>query len=192
MTEQSPYSSPEAQQHPPFAPQQFRSNVPKVFGIIHIIYAVLGIGMSLVGVVSFLFADKMMGAGLYGEQQIAEYMSVVNKIAPYTYLDTAVRIALGIMLFISGIKLIKYQYSGLKLSNFWSISRVLWLIIFTALTYSITKEIQQAAVKLNPETAAIQSSIGTVTMLFTIVPFCIYPILSYILLNRASVKKDLN
>ena len=56
MTEQSPYSSPEAQQHPPFAPQQFRSNVPKVFGIIHIIYAVLGIGM-----IFSLFNKKKLG-----------------------------------------------------------------------------------------------------------------------------------
>lgn len=118
-------------------------------------------------------------------------MSVVDKLAPYTYLDTAVKITLGVLLLTSGIKLLKYQSTGLKLSNLWSITRILWLIIFTALTYSINQEIQQASIKLNPETAGFQSNLGSAMMIFIVVVYTIYPIVSYLLLNRDNVKKDL-
>lgn len=190
----SPYQSPESREQPPFiphSPQPVRSAIPKVIGIIHIVYATIGIVGALMGLAATSFTEKMLEAGNYTDEQISEYMATADRMTPYTYANAAVSVAFGALLLIAGIKLLKYKTQGLKFSNIWSIGRILWAIIFIVLTYNVSRELNQAVVDLDPDTAAIQSNFGVIGMVLGVLMMSAYPIVSYLILNRASVKKEL-
>jgi len=193
MSETSPYTSPQAQQQqqPPFPPQQIRSSVPKVFGILHIIYAVFGIIFGLMA-----FASKAIVEGIQlnagsNDPAVTKIMDALDNVLFYGYIDAAVKIILGIVLLIAGIKLLKYQASGLKLSNMWSISRVIWYVIITAMSYSATKAYQEVIFEANPEAAAMMKNFGAAGQILGFLIIAAYPIVSYIVLNKPNVKKDL-
>ncbi len=185
--ENSPYATPQAQQ--PLTQQPVRSSVPKVMGILHIVFASFGILGSLS---AFFTASIFKNIPLTGNQDADVFVSAMEKMLTYTYIDAGVKIILGVLLLISGIKLLKYQASGLKLSNMWAYSRIIWAVIFAVISYSATIEFQQAMVANSPGAASIMKTAGTFGLIIGILILCIYPVVSLILLNRPNVKKDLN
>ncbi len=192
MSETSPYSSPQSPSQPPFPPQQIRSSVPKVIGILHIIYAVFGIFIGVSAFISSSLMKTMQTGSAADDAAMGEIMSAMDNLLKYSYMDGAVKILLGVLLLFSGIKLLNYQAAGLKFSNIWTIVRLVWFVIITAISYSATQAFQQKIMQANPEAAAMMKSLGIFGIVIGFLFIAAYPIISYILLNRASVKKDLN
>ena len=193
----APQQNPEQlhqQQHPqhPYQGQPLRSAAPKVFGILHIIYAAIGIVGALIGLGAGALMNSARDQAGVDKEQLDSLLAGMDDYLRYSYIDAGVKVVFGVILLIAGIKLLKYQKSGLKLTNLWGVTRILWMIAYTALSYPALKQFQESLTALNPEAMKIQSSMNTVSMIIGIAVISIYPIVSMILLNRASVKKDLH
>lgn len=124
-------------------------------------------------------------------QESDAYKELLEKSFTYSYIDATVKIVLGILLIMAGIKLLKYQSKGVKLSNIWAIIRMIWGIGFICFTYSTTLELQQLLLASNPEMSSVMQASSTIGLVVGIVLLCVYPIISLILLNRPNVRKSL-
>jgi len=115
-----------------------------------------------------------------------EVLSALDKVLIYNYIDASVKLVLGGVLLVSGIKLLKYSSSGLRLSNIWSASRVVWFILISIISYSAN----QAVVSMSELPSALKT-IGVWNIVYGVIVIGIYPLVSYILLNKESVRQSL-
>lgn len=88
------------------------TSIPKVFGILNIVYAIIGIVFSLV-VMAFslaagaLFAKVSEDIGGSEADQLSEMGSAFDEMRWAVFLDVGIKIGLGIALLMAGIGLLK-------------------------------------------------------------------------------------
>ncbi|MEN8796713.1 MAG: hypothetical protein ABF328_08400, partial [Akkermansiaceae bacterium] len=175
------------------------SSVPKVFGIIHLVYAGLGMIGGLMGLANPALAKFTTGPILEIAKKSGKsteaYESAVAETARYAMMNGVVQIALAILLLIAGLNLIKYQLKGAKLSKIWALARIPLAIVFSFLSMDATKRMMTTQNELigtgNPSMDNMMETMGTVGIVFGILMVSVYPILTLIFLSRAKVMASL-
>ncbi len=200
--EASPYATPtHAADTLPTPPAVVPGQI-KVLGIIHLVFAGLGVVMILLALVSQKWTESMTAmqekAGGIQAAQAQISRAVVEVSEPITWFGYVSALILGVMLFLAGLALLKRKKVGLSWSNRYAwtsiIFKVINLIIFITLVMP----------KINGVFAGAESGgremqiFGSVMKMTTIgtgivspVISCIYPVVVLILLNRESVRKSL-
>lgn len=197
---ENPYQSTETDSTPLAPPvMEQPSSVPKVFGIIHLVYAGLGMIGGLMGLANPALAKFTTGPILETAKKTGKsteaYESAVAETARYAMMNGVVQIALAILLLIAGLNLIKYQLKGAKLSKIWAVARIPLAIVFSFLSMDATKRMMTTQNELigtgNPSMDNMMETMGTVGIVFGILMVSVYPILTLIFLSRAKVMASL-
>lgn len=197
---ENPYQSTKTDSTPLASPViEQPSSVPKVFGIIHLVYAGLGMIGGLMGLANPALAKFTTGPILEIAKKSGKsteaYESAVAETARYAMMNGVVQIALAILLLIAGLNLIKYQLKGAKLSKIWALARIPLAIVFSFLSMDATKRMMTTQNELigtgNPSMDNMMETMGTVGIVFGILMVSVYPILTLIFLSRAKVMASL-
>ncbi len=171
---ESPASlNPQASQEPP------RSKAPKVFGILHIIFACLGI-LAVAGNLASKTVQKQID-NLPADLP-SHIFDTYETLKTYNLIEMLLKFVLGVLLLVAGIQLLRYRKMGVKLTNLWASARIIVSLIFAFLLYDILEDLSS----LSKEGSAY--NFGVVIGMQIV---CIYPIVCLIMLNRESVTKDL-
>jgi hypothetical protein len=167
--------------------------VPKVFGIINIVYACLGVMMGLASV-GAMFAFKAMMRGAEGEVKEAKLIvEAFDDLMIYSYIDVAFKVVLGLVLLVAGIGLLKKKMWGQKMCLFWAIARMLVAVGMMVWTLGPTREFQEKINQVGGEQQEqIQQMAQGVGSVMSIVFICIYPVLCLVFLTKKKVKDSLS
>ncbi|BDS08403.1 hypothetical protein NT6N_34430 [Oceaniferula spumae] len=182
---------------PPPAPDALVANsspIPKVFGIIHIVYAGLGAVGALFAIGSVFLMRAVMSKAGSGTEEVNTFLEAYNDMAIYSYIDAALKIVLAVMLLTAGIGLLKKKLWGQKLSVFWAVTRIISAIVMVVLTMGPAREFQEKMGEVTQSQAGgvdqsqLQGTLQSVSGVMSIIMLCIYPVVSLIFLSRKSVK----
>ena len=170
----NPYASPTADVN---AGIKSRSAIPKVIGIISLIFAVLGLIGSIGGFAAIFFMPSVLEAQVnMGFDK--NYLMGMNILGLFTSLWA---------IFI-GIKLIKYKDIGRRHFNYYTVITIIMSIV----SYFYTKDIMQKMyADMEPATAGAALEISSITSLSAFIGPVILVIV-LLLLNQKRVKEDLN
>lgn len=194
MNSSNPYQSPmdsiPANQH--MAPAK-KSAAIQVFGIMHLVFGILGILGALLTIVTSLIGNaSMAGAGMIDPAS----MNALEDAKHWSLIDAGIKVVMGIILIFSGIKLLKFRFQGLRLSNAYSFlsigHKAYALFLFLFVTWPIMQNMYANMPGMDENMAAIAQKGGMVGGVVVIILGLIYPILALILLNRDHVKASLN
>lgn len=182
---------------PPTLPPGAPSSIPKVFGIIHICYAALGAVGALLGIVSIL-SMKLLASEMGGEIEGLRTMSeAYDGMAAYTYVDAGLKLALAILLLVSGVGLLKRRAWALKTSVCWAVSRIVIAVLMVVWQMQVMQDFQRKLGELQaqaPEQGQEQlqqmgQNFGTV---IGVIFLLVYPVICLIFLSRKSVRESMN
>lgn len=177
-------------------PPEQPSGIPKVFGILHIIYAALGgigalIGLGSGALVKTMFENLTKEAKEDG-QDISPVTDALDGLMTVSMIQSAFSIGFAVLLLVAGIKLLKYQNSGRKLSNIWAIARIVVAVPLVFMSISAQTKFQDEIQKLAPEgTAMDMGAMAGVGGVVGIILVSVYPIVSLILVNKPKSKAAL-
>lgn len=182
--------APVSEQNQPPAGQ---SSIPKVFGIIHIVYAAFGIILSLASVVA-LFAAKAFVGSLEGEGNEFDAMfDELGGLMIYIYMDAAVKVILGVVLLIAGIGLLKKKLWAKNLSVFWAVAWIVAAVGMTLLTMGPAREFNEKMSETGgSQQEQFQQALQGAGNIVGIIFVCIYPVLTMIFLTKKHVTDSLN
>jgi hypothetical protein len=188
----SPYTPPQAvETGPPGLPEQPPA-VIKVFGIIHLAFAALGLIGAVMSVVGMLFLGKM-GSLIEGQggrdgttapfSALEGYMS---EIAWFSVLSTGISVLLAILLIVAGIKLLRQRANAVAWSNGYAWTSIVTKVGSLVITLLF---VLPAAARMNQAIGgdAQQAFTGITTVLGAVASFA-YPVVVLVLLNRPAVK----
>lgn len=178
------------------APPAMPSKVTKVFGIIHIIYAVLGMLSAIMGVVA-MFALKAIVNQFDGQaKELDQIMKAYEGVVAYSYLDMGVKLALGVILLVAGIGLLRKKSWSIGASMFWAVSRIIVAVAMVFVMAEPTRVFQEEIKGIGGETNAqmqqMEQIIGTTGNIIGIIMVCAYPVLCMIFLSKKNVKQSLS
>lgn len=180
------------------------SGIPKVFGILHLVFGGLGLLFGLFAVVSALFTEQMqkMQFATYPDgvrERMMEAMQPVYETQKWDLASSCFSLVLAVLMIVAGLKLVKYRRQGLKISNVYSLLSVLHKLAAVGIVIGVkAPAMKQVGEKLEEiggtESAAMSTMIGPVAIIIgilTAVVMAIYPVLSYFLLNKGQSKDSL-
>ena len=183
---------------PPLEQGQVQTTaIPKVFGIIHIIYALLGWLGAIISVVVFFGMTAVMSKLGEDSEELNTMLEGYNQMAIYTYIDAGIKVILGAVLLISGIGLLKKKLWAQKVSIFWAVTRVILVIVMTVITYGSSRELQDKMGEISQNQPgqmdqSLQSAIQGGGAVMSIIMLSVYPVLCLIFLSKKSVKDALS
>ena len=184
---------------PPEANPHVPTSIPKVFGIIHIVYACLGMIGAAFGVLGMVVMKAIMAPDLGDEVEgLDGFFEAYEKMAVYTYIDSGLKVILGLVLLIAGIGLLKKKRWAQKLSVTWSVVRIVVGIGMTVFRYGVDLQFQQAIADFTQtngdqmDQLGLQSSMQGVSSVIGVFVLSAYPVVSLILLSKKSVKDSLS
>ncbi|MBK1829312.1 hypothetical protein JIN77_01110 [Verrucomicrobiaceae bacterium R5-34] len=193
----SPYEVSQSGMTPPPAPEAMAVNptpVPKVFGIIHIVYACLGGIGALVAVGSVVMIKTLM-AKVGGEtEEVDVFLEAYQQMEVYTYIDAGLKLVLALLLLVAGIGLLKKRLWAQKLSVTWAVLRIVSAIVMTIVMMGPSREFQEKMGQVTEnqpgaiDQSQLQGTMQGVSSVVGIIFLCIYPILTLVFLSRKSVK----
>ncbi len=174
----------------------------KVLGILHLVFAGLGVVIALFGLISQRFNESVLrmqeNAGGIQEAQARVSRSLTEATQSINWFGCGSSILLAIPLVVAGLGLLKGRRSGLAWSNGYAWTSILLKIIYVVLVLTLViPEINRLLVGFEsqgPEVkifADIMKPTMIATLVATPIVSCIYPILVLVLLNRESVRKSL-
>ncbi len=177
----------------PSGPPVVPTAVPKVFGIINIVYACLGMMMGLVGV-GAMFAMKAMMGRAGGEVKEAKmFVEAFDDLMIYSYIDAAFKVVLGLVLLAAGIGLLKKKMWGQRLCLFWAVGRMVVAVGMVLLTLRPTREFQEKVNQMGGEQQEqFQQMAQGVGSVMGIVFISIYPVLCLVFLTKKTVRDSLS
>lgn len=168
--------------------------VVKVFGILHVVFAALGILGSIWGLFVAFAGNPFLGLGGSNPAMAAQAKAeaaMQERMLPYTIGSTAITLVIASLMLTAGILLLKKRKSGLKWSNRYAwtslVGKVLNAIMIFTITYPAAKEMTDQMSGASPMPGFFEG-IMLASMLFGVLVPCIYPILTLVLLNRPNVK----
>jgi uncharacterized membrane protein YhaH (DUF805 family) len=173
----------------PELPPEVPTSVPKVFGIIHICYASLGGIVTFMGVAGVYFIQFLAQKGGDEFKEIRPMANAYDGMTSYVLIDAGLSILLAVMLLVSGIGLLKRRAWAIKLSNFWSVSRIVAAVGMMIWGLAVMSDFQdQVTAGQNAQQQQLQQMGQNVGNVFGIIVVCIYPIVSLIFLSKKRVR----
>jgi hypothetical protein len=167
----------------------------KIFGIMHIVLAVYGVGASALGAYIALVGNpffQFMPQTPQLNQQIEMQASMQQKILPFTIFSYVMTLTLSVLLLIAGIKLLQKRRSGLAWSNYYAWISVAGKVITAVLTFiyilPTTREMMGTPAIPGAAKSIMETAMIVGTIIGMLIPFT-YPILALILLNLKKTKE---
>lgn len=165
------------------------TSIPKVFGIIHICYAVAGGVFSLMGVGMVFLLKAMAEQGGEEFKEMKPLVAAYDGMETYLYVDMSIKLVLAVILVAAGIGLLKRRAWSIKLSVFWAVSRVVIAVGMMLWGLGVSADFQE---KLGSAQNAQQEQMQQITQgvgnVVGIVIICIYPVLTVIFLSKKKVR----
>lgn len=195
MTEVTPYQSPSPQGPPefPFAPL-FEPPVVKVFGILHLVFAGLGILTAIWGLFLTVMGNPFLKFSPPSAQLDAQ-IAMQERLAPMTGTNSVISLLVAIPMIIAGVRLLKKRGSGLKWSNIYAVCSLLAKAVnavFTMVIYvPAMREMTRSILGNSPAPGGFSEIMDLSVAggaLIGIVISCVYPGLTLILLNRPETR----
>lgn len=100
-----------------------RSGIPKVMGILMIVFASLGLLFTLIGA-----GGPSDTGGLESE--------LLDKLKLFANIDLIVGLLIGILHLVAGIMSVRYKTNGPKLAIIYGISKIVWTVLSLVLVYA--------------------------------------------------------
>lgn len=192
MHDPSPYQPP--------LPQDTSSNpyahvgepaVVKVFGILHLVFAGIGIILASWGLFIVIAGNPFLRLTETTPQMQAQ-IEMQSKLNPMGLATNSLALLVAVPMIIAGIQLLKKRKTALKWSNLYAFSSLGAKAINLALTLIFVMPIMQEATKaILPSSSGAGSAMGIAMIggaIGSVAVSCIYPVLTLILLNRPNVK----
>lgn len=174
---------------PPELIPEVPTSLPKVFGVIHICYAALGGIVSLMGVAGMYMLRFLAEKGGDEFKEIQPLASAYDGMSIYMIVDAGIKVLFAVMLLAAGIGLLKRRAWSIKLSNFWSVSRIVTAVGMMMWGLAVMSGFQdQLQAGQNAQQQQIQQISQNVGNVLGIVMVCIYPIVSLVFLSKKRVK----
>ena len=195
MNEPSPYQPPMSQAPPslPLAMTGTPSAV-SVFGVLHIVFACLGVLTSVWGLVVAFVGNPFLSLQPAGPQMQAQ-IAMQSKMNPMTIANSLMALAVAVPMIIAGIKLVKKRHDGLKWSNRYAFSSLAVKAINLVLTVTILlpamREMTRTVIgdsRVPAGMSGFMSGAMAGGAIIGVVLSAVYPSLSLILLNRPYIK----
>lgn len=199
MDENSPYQSP-ASAFPPAPPPQGQPPTPvKVFGILHLVLAGLGLITGLWGLVSTKFMSLIQGMTPNDPTMVIQ-RKYMEDLWPVTVMGSIFALGLAALLLVSGLKLVRLKPDGIMWSNRYAwtsiatkaISLVVAVAYVLPLTNRMTGEILGHARGLPGSSANVMAGsmkwVSTISTIASPILSCLYPALALFFLSRPAVK----
>jgi len=175
-----------------------RPPVVKVMGILHLVFA----GLGLLGAVWGLFIAivgnpflKMMPATPEMHAHLEAQMAMQEKIKPMTITSSTLSLLVAIPMIIAGIKLLRKHKDGLKWSNIYAVSslaaKVVNMVLAVTILIPAMREMTQGIMAKSHLPGSAESIMGGFMAGGAIggaLISCAYPLLTLVLLNRAAPK----
>lgn len=175
------------------APPAMPSSIPKVFGIINIVYGALGMFSAVASVGALALMKSIIPEG-----QLKEFdalMKAYEGIAHYAYIDVVIKVVLGLVLIVAGIGLLRKRSWAAGTTIFWAVAR---MVIAIAMVFVMAAPVRVFQEKVNeigpaggPDMQKFQEMANGAGNVMTIVMVSIYPILCIIFLSKKRVKQSL-
>lgn len=194
------------EQPPPLTPQDIAAmqaaqyadlgqpQTVKVFGIMHVIFAALGLLMCVWTVFDMVVGnpfESMFPQAPQMEAQAKAQAAMEESMMPMTVVSTVLTVIVAAMMLKAGILLLKRRRSGLAWSNRYAWASLASKVVNIALTfiYTVPAMKQMAAATAGGVMPAGQMEMIMIgTMLVTFAVMAAYPILALVLLNRPNTK----
>ncbi|NNC89962.1 MAG: hypothetical protein HKN82_16010 [Akkermansiaceae bacterium] len=169
-----------------------------VFGVMHIVFGVLGLLQTVGGLVMLPFMDKILRLGAVDE--LEEYYQAVEEITAkmqvVSYCGLAFSGILGIVLLFAGIGLVKRKARAVKLSNIYAwlsigmkcVAVILFFVVTKPALDSVLDPLMTDADAMIKTQLTIQRVSHTVGGVLTPPLMMLYPIIALVMLNRPMVK----
>lgn len=167
-----------------------------VFGVMHIVFAVIGLLSAVWALVTALAGNpfmKSMGTGPEVQAQLA----MEEKVRTVTMASSGLSILIGIVMIIAGIKLLKGRRDGLAWSNKYAYLSLLgkaanlmiaFMVVIPA-SREMMGDIMKGAGSL-PKSATVMMEVFMIGgVVGQILVMAVYPILALILLNRKGLRE---
>lgn len=173
------------------------TSIPKVFGIIHIVYACAGMISAVIGVGALLVMKVVLSKAGEELEEMNTILDAYNEMAIYTYIDAALKIVLGIFLLVAGVGLLKRKLWAQKASITWAIVRMVLIIGMTVATYGVSLEFQEKMGEISQnqpgqfDQSQFQASMQGIGSVFGVIMVCIYPVITIIFMSKKVVKDSL-
>lgn len=192
----TPYQAPEATGSPESLDNQVPSSKPKVFGIIHIIYSVLGGLRSLVMISIFFlfpaFVGKMQEAADEEGLDLEALRQVWDILDDWIIIEGVICLVLSIVLLVAGIGLLKRKAWSRVTSIAWAVSRILLTIAGLIYMLPKTQQIQEMAESMEGQPMPGSSGMGqTLSDIPSIIMVIAYPVVTLIFMFGADMKNAL-
>ena len=203
MNESSPYQPPAPQDlssvPPPMPLPQGVPAAVSVFGILHLVFAAVGVLTGAWGLFVALAGNPFLKAG-GGNQEIDRQIQMQEQMqanmGPTAYVGGILTLLVAVPMIIAGIKLVKRRKSGRKWSNIYAFSSlgaklvnlVLALIFVLPAMQSMSRGIMESTPDLPDSAANMMGGFMAAGAIGSVVISAFYPVLALILLNRKPVK----
>ncbi len=166
-------------------PNGQRPAVATVFGILNLVFGIMGICGTIASAVSFaILSSDMFDPEMKAQMNMQQFDNPIY--FGLLCMQMAMGTILAIVVIISGIGLLKFKPWGRKLANFYAIASL--LLLFIAIANSVIFQIMPAIEEANNPGAgpeAFGGAVGgTVGGVFTFCLGIIYPICILVFLNR--------
>jgi hypothetical protein len=199
MDPASPYQPPLPQGPPSFPGMHVTPPAVKVFGILHLVFAGLGVVGALwalfIAVVGNPFL-KMAGANPQLGEQMEAQIAMQARINPASITSSALSLLVAIPMIVAGVLLLKERKNALKWSNAyaWSSlgSKTINLVLAVTIVVPAMQEMTRGILKTAPMPGAA-SDVMSMAMaggaIGGVLVSCVYPILTLVILNRPATKE---
>lgn len=165
-----------------------RPPVATIFGMLNLVFGIIGVCSSLVAVGGFAFIFNVLDAKTKAQMKLDESMQQFNDPVFFGFfvMQMVLGTILSVVIIISGIGLLKFKPWGRKLANFYAVSYLLLLFIgvIINIVYTVIPAINSAnnpGASADKIGAAVGGSFGAVlSVCFGV----IFPICILIFLNR--------
>lgn len=198
MDENSPYQAP-LQSGPPVLPQGPPPTAVKVFGILHLVLAGLGVIFALMGLFSAQF-QSMIHSMTPDDPSIVVQRRYQEDLWPVTVMNSMFNLGIAALLLVAGLKLVQAKADGIMWSNRYAwtsiVTKLISLVVIVAYVLPLTNRLMGEIVGNTRGMPAGSANFMTGTMkhvttiitIATPILACIYPALALFFLNRPAVK----
>lgn len=199
MDESSPYQPPLPQGPPSLPGLQVAPPAVKVFGILHLVFAGLGVVSGLWALFIAVVGNPFLKMGQFNPQmneQMNAQLAMQAKINPMSITSSALSLLVAIPMIVAGILLLKQRKNALKWSNAYAWSSLGAKLINLVLTVTILvpamQEMTRGILKTTPMPGPA-SDIMSLAMaggaIGGVLVSCAYPIITLVILNRPATKE---
>lgn len=193
MNDPSPYQPP-LPQGPSNSPYPLVGEpaVVKVFGILHLVFAGLGIFGAAWGLF-IVFAGNPFLKLAPATPQMQAQIDMRTKLDPMTLATNGLSLLIAVPMIVAGIQLLKNRKTALKWSNLYAyaslgVKAITLVLVVLFVVPSMTEVGKTLLPSSSPGGENIMGSVMAGAAIGGVIVSCIYPILTLILLNRPRVK----